>query len=68
MDLIIVSIIILAAATLTAHRVYKKYTAARSGIAPCGCACQGKSGGCTSCASCVQVTHRPTTAVQDETN
>ena len=66
MDLIIVSIIILAAAALTAHRVYKKYTAARSGIAPCGCACQGKSGGCASCAACVQITNQSAKTVQDE--
>ena len=69
MDLIIVSIILLAAVAYTGNRFYKKTTAARSGVAPCDCtSSRDKSGGCTSCASCVQVTNQSAKTVQDEKN
>ena len=69
MDLIIVSIIILAAMAYTGNRFYKKYTAARSGVALGGCtSSQDNSGGCASCAACVQITNQSAITVQDEKN
>ena len=67
MDLIIVSIILLAAVAYTGNRFYKKIAAARSGVAPCDCtSSRDKSGGCASCAACVQITNQSTKTVQDE--
>ncbi len=69
MDLIIVSIIILAAIAVTGNRFYKKYAAARSDVAPIGCnSSRDNSGGCASCAACAQITSQSAKTVQDEKN
>jgi len=49
MDILIVSIIILAAALYIGNMFYKKFKAARSGKNGCGCSACPEGGGCNAC-------------------